>query len=69
MIKVFTQEDCSQCKLLKNVLKAKGIEYDECTDVAEMTKRGISHTPTVEIDGALYNLQAVLGKINAGELK
>ena len=42
MIKIYSQPNCSKCKILKNALKDKHIEYIECSDLEEIKKNSVS---------------------------
>ena len=50
----YHQNGCGMCRAVEMKLKQKGIEFESCTDVDEMIKRGITGTPTLEVDGHRY---------------
>lgn len=62
-IKVYTQQSCPQCKMVKMMLDRKHVDYTACEDVEEMRAKGILHTPTLEIDGQTYVAKAMIDKI------
>lgn len=55
MVTIYTSESCPKCKILKEKLKAKNIEYVECNDVNLMLSKGISSVPYLEDNGVLMN--------------
>ena len=50
---VFYSTHCPRCKGLEMKLKAKGVEYEECNDVNEMLRLGLSAAPALSVDGKL----------------
>ena len=44
---------CPQCKMVEMMLKQSNIECESIMDVDEMTKKGINHTPALEVDGTI----------------
>lgn len=51
---LYHQEGCGMCRTVEMLLNKKGIEFESCTNVDEMIKRGVTGTPTLEVDGVLY---------------
>lgn len=41
------------CSNLKQRLRGKNIEFEECNDVEEMLKKKLSSMPTLEVNGKL----------------
>lgn len=41
---------CPQCKMIEGMLKQKNIPYTSVEDVGEMKAKGITRTPTLEVD-------------------
>lgn len=44
---------CPRCKVLKAKLDAKGISYEEKSDIDEMEALGIETVPVLSVDGGL----------------
>jgi len=64
MITIFTQPTCGQCRMVKMLLKQKGIEYVAVEDVDKMRDCGVTHTPTLLTnDGKLLTGQEMIGWI------
>lgn len=42
---------CPKCKVLTAKLKAKGVDYEEITDVDVMRDKGFMSAPMLEVDG------------------
>ncbi len=51
MIKIYTTNTCPKCKILKQKLDEKHIEYNECQDINFILSQGIDIVPVLEIDG------------------
>ncbi len=51
----FYTTHCAKCKILKQKLDEKGIEYDICDDVNIMLSEGIRSAPVLEVDGEIMN--------------
>jgi glutaredoxin len=54
MIILYTN-DCPRCKILKDKLDDKQIEYDVCDDVEVMKAKGIRTVPVLEVDGEMMD--------------
>jgi len=61
----YHQESCGQCRTIESLLNRFAINYDSVTDVAEMQKRGIHHTPTLEVNGELLTGKPMIDYINS----
>ena len=48
---------CPRCKVLEVKLKQKNIEFEENTNVEEMTAKGFKEAPKLEIDGAVMDFK------------
>lgn len=48
---------CPQCKVLEQALDTKKIEYQLCTDLTEMQKKGFKTVPQLEVDGTIMDLK------------
>lgn len=62
-VKLYTQKGCPQCNMVKMILDKNKIPYEKFDDVEEMLKIGISHTPTLSVDGELFVGKALMDKI------
>lgn len=50
-----TPKLCPNCRLLKNYLDEKAVEYNHNTDVDLMIKKGFTAVPVLEIDDKTYD--------------
>lgn len=48
---------CPRCKVLELKLKQKNINYEENTNVEEMTARGFKEAPKLEVDGVVMDFK------------
>lgn len=48
---------CPRCKVLELKLKQKGIEFEENTNVKEMTAKGFKEAPKLEVDGTVMDFK------------
>lgn len=53
-IKVYSLPTCGMCKALKQLLKTRNIQYEDCQDIELMKELGITGTPTLEFNGVRY---------------
>jgi glutaredoxin len=47
--------DCPKCKILKQKLDEKNINYETCKDVNFMLSKGIKSVPILEVDDEIMN--------------
>lgn len=47
--------NCPKCKILKEKLDAKQIQYEICDDVDKMLDKGFMQAPMLEVDGTSMN--------------
>lgn len=52
--------NCPKCKILKEKLDAKHLQYDICSDVDKMISLGFTHVPVLEISGKYLNFTEAL---------
>ena len=64
MIKIFTTETCPKCSILKDKLKAKGIEFEESRDVQEIIDIGFRSVPILEINNEYLDFKKANDWIN-----
>lgn len=57
---IFYTIHCAQCRGLEMQLKAKKIDYTECTDVEEMIKAGLQSAPGLKVDGVVMTYHEAL---------
>ena len=62
---LYHQNGCGMCKAVEMLLNKKGIEFESCKDVDVMIQKGITGTPTLEVDGHRYVKKECLDWINA----
>lgn len=55
MVTIYTTDTCPKCKILKEKMNTKGIEYEEVQDVNIMSDKGISFVPVLEVDGNMMD--------------
>lgn len=55
---------CPKCKILKQKLDNKNVEYRECDSVDEMLEIGITQVPVLSVDGELFPFAAANDWIN-----
>ena len=48
---------CPRCKVLELKLKQKNINYEENTNVDEMTAKGFKEAPKLEVDGVVMDFK------------
>ena len=47
---LYTKSECPLCTVTKVKLKTRGIDFEICTDEAEMEKLGIDRLPVLKTD-------------------
>ena len=57
---LYHQKGCGMCATVERMLKLKNVEYKSVTDMEEMRALGISHTPTLSVDGELLTGKAII---------
>lgn len=65
MIEIFSTQTCPRCKILKEKMKSKGIEFIENQDEEEMKKLGIMSVPVLRKDGELLDFGKAISWINS----
>lgn len=61
---VFYTTGCPKCKVLKQKLDAKGIEYEENSSIIEMLTLGISQVPVIKVGDQLLEFVEANAWIN-----
>lgn len=61
---ILYSNDCPRCRVLKQKLDSKSIQYDEEHSVDKMLDMGISQVPILYIDGKMYDFQMANKWIN-----
>lgn len=51
---------CPKCKVLKNKMEAKGIEYTENNSIDDMIALGIKSAPILNVNGVLMDYMSAL---------
>ena len=63
---VYTLPTCPKCRVLKQKLAAKNLEFTEVQDVQTMQRLDIMSCPAVDIDGELIrDFAAINARINS----
>ena len=62
---VMYSTNCPKCRVLEMKLKAKGIYHSVVTDVDEMTAKGMTSAPALEVDGKLMGFAEAVKWLNA----
>lgn len=66
MIEIFTTDYCPRCKMLKERLKTKGVEFKENTNEEEMVELGFSTVPMLRTeDNELLDFGQAISWINS----
>lgn len=52
---VYSQPSCGMCSMIKQTLKSCGVEFTVVEDINEMMAKGIRRTPTVIINGEVFD--------------
>ena len=60
MVTLYTTSTCPMCKMLKQRLDEKNIEYKTINDVEILQEKNIMHVPVLEVNNELFNLQQAL---------
>ena len=67
-IVLYKSTTCPQCKVAKMKMEKKGIPFIEEMDINVMKARGVSHVPTLEVDGErMIDIGTINRWINAQE--
>ena len=54
MIKLYSTH-CPMCKQVETMLNQKHINYTVVDDTKEMTEKGFTKAPVLEVDGVIYS--------------
>ena len=61
---LYTKSECQLCTVKKIKLNAQGIDFDICTDEAEMEKLGIDRLPVLKTDnGELLDFSEIMKRL------
>lgn len=52
---LYHQDGCGMCKAVEMQLNKKGIKFESCKDIDLMLQKGITGTPTIEVDGQRFS--------------
>lgn len=64
MVEIYTTSTCPRCKILKDKLQAKNVEYKENQNVEEMARLGIEEVPKLMVDGSLLGFGDAVAWVN-----
>lgn len=64
---LYHQEDCPQCKMVVMLLNQKSIKWRPEEDIKVMLDKGITHVPTLEVNGAKMIGKNIIDWINKHE--
>lgn len=67
VVKLYSTPTCPRCKILKDKMNDKNIEFTECQDVEEMEKLGIEDIPQLMVNGRLLDFGQAVKYINTIE--
>lgn len=62
---LYHQDGCPQCKMVKTLLEKYNVAYEGCMDIDLMKSKGISHTPTIEVDNELLTGKPMIDWVNS----
>ena len=65
MITVYSKPGCPKCRVLKMKLEQKGLEYDECQDMAKMQEMGFKSLPVLDFNGDVMTFENAVKFVNA----
>lgn len=57
---------CPQCRVLKQKLDEKNIEYDVVTDTKEMIRKGFAEAPKLQVDGYIMGFAEAVNWLRDG---
>lgn len=61
---LYTKSECPLCSVTKVKLNAQGINFEICTDEAEMEKLGIDRLPVLKTDnGELLDFSEIMKRL------
>ena len=61
---LYTKSECPLCTVTKVKLNAQGINFEICTDEAEMEKLGIDRLPVLKTDnGELLDFSEIMKRL------
>lgn len=55
MIEIYTTDKCPMCKILKEKMDKKNIQYNEVSDIKILMEKNIRSVPVLNIDGVFMN--------------
>ncbi len=57
---ILYSNDCPKCKILKERLDSKGVDYEICNDIDLMIEKGFRSMPILEVNEKIMNyLEAI----------
>lgn len=56
--------DCPRCKVLKEKLQAKNISFEECNDIEEMQRLGMTTVPFLKVEDKYLDFKEANNYIN-----
>lgn len=64
---IFYSTHCPKCKVLKQKLDTKRIEYTENNSIEDMLALGIQTAPALSVDGKIMDFAPAIRWVNAQE--
>lgn len=55
---------CPMCLVLEKKMKAKKIAYEICSDTTEMTRKGFTRVPVLEVGDVIFYFEDAVKYIN-----
>jgi len=65
---VLYTNDCPRCKILKQKLDDKKINYKVCNDIQVMVLKGLKAVPALEIDDKIFKFLDAVNWVNSHEV-
>ena len=65
MIKFYHTENCPICKGVERLLSSKHIDYEDCMDINEMIKLGITNVPVLKVDDNILRGKDIYSYLNS----
>ena len=64
MVTIYTTATCPRCRILKEKMDTKGIEYQESSNIDLLLEKGIQSVPVLEVEGELFSFKDANDWIN-----
>jgi len=62
---LYTTEHCPVCRMIKDLLTTKNIEFETVDDMEIMLEKGIKSAPMLEVNGEIMNAKNAMNWIKS----